>query len=190
MDKQASPSDIKQLALILDSATATLASLSKQLSLASSLVQSLATPTPGTPANSIETKRAVSKTPRDTSRWKLNGRFYPKGRFLLEIFRKYVNGKMNLKEVENQFNSDAVFAGQVIPGNRVLYNLADDVKDPKRFHTGQPIVTKDGKKLVVSNQFGTNNFPALLKYLTRQFGIPLKMEGEEPYSEEWRKLLE
>lgn len=190
MDTKSSQIAVEQLKLMLASATATLELLQKQLASAATTLHTLSAEPSDLISAETPQKKPTKKVSRDTSRWKLDKRFYSKGRFLLEVFKKYVDKQMSLVEVENQFNSDVVFAGQTIKGNRVLYQLASDVKDPKRFHTDQVISTKDGKKLVVSTQFGTNNFPTVLRYLNRHFRIPLEMEGEDPYTNEWARLLE
>lgn len=176
---------LEPLKLMLDSATATLELLEKQLASAKATVEALsAGALPAMASGAPELK-----TTRDTSRWQLEGAYYPKGRFLLEVFNRLVHKKMSLKDVEKRFDADTVFAGQAVEGNRILFQLAQDVKDPKRFHMDQIITTKDGKELVVSNQFGVNNFPKLLRYLNSEFNIPLKMEGENPYSAKWKELL-
>lgn len=177
---------VEGLKLMLASAAATLELLQKQLASANAMVDSLSDKVPTVlPAELPEVK-----SPRDTSRWKLDGDYYPKGRFLLAVFHKYVKGKMTLKEVEKCFDADLVFGGQPVEGNRILYQLARDVKDPKRFHMEEKIKTADRKELVVSNQFGIKNFPAVLRFLNSRFGIPLKMERENPYSDTWKGLLE
>ena len=186
MKTKQSTEAVEQLKLMLASAAATLELLQKQLASANTMVDSLSDET----SNALPAELVTEKPPRDTSRWKLDGDYYPKGRFLLAVFHKYVEGKMTLKEVEKCFDADAVFGGRPVEGNRILYQSARDVKDTKRFHMGERIKTRDGKELVVSNQFGIKNFPAVLRFLSSHFGIPLKMEREEPYSDTWKGLLE
>lgn len=184
--KNKHPSDsLEQLKLMLASATITLELLQKQLASANAMVDSLS----GMPSDEVLADVPQKKEPRDTSRWKLDDDYYPKGRFLLAVFQKYVAGKMSLNEVKQSFDPDVVFAGQTVEGNRILYQLSQDVKDAKRFHMDERIKTMDGKELVVSNQFGIKNFPAVLRYLASHLGIPLKMEYEEPYSDTWRARL-
>ena len=186
MKNKFSPETLEQLKLMLASASVTLELLQKQLTSANAMVDSLS----GKPSNEVSAEVLKEKEARDTSRWKLDGDYYPKGRFLLVVFQKYVEGKMSLKEVKQHFNPDVAFAGQTVAGNRILYQLAQDVKDAKRFHMDEKIKTTDGKEVVVSNQFGIKNFPAVLRYLASHFGIPLKMEYEEPYSNAWKGRLE
>ena len=182
-----SPQDVvEQLNLMLASATATVELLQKQLASAKAITDLLS----GAPLKIPAIKSPEEKTTRDTSRWELDGIPYPKGRFLLKVFEKLVKDKMSLMEVEQHFNSDKVFGGESIVGNRILYQLADDVKDKKRFHMHDTIRTKDGKELVVSNQFGVDNFRYVLRYLRSHFGIQLKMSGENPYTDEWKKRLD
>ena len=177
---------MEQLKLMLASATATLQLLEKQLASANATVDALSAEAPPTSTDAEPEKKKT----RDTSRWQLDGAYYPKGRFLLEVFHKLVDKKMTLKDVEKHFDADVVFAGQAVVGNRILFQLAQEVKDPKRFHMDQKIMTKDGQELVVSNQFGLNNFPKLLRYLESHFGIELRMEGENPYPAEWKEWLD
>ena len=176
----------EQLNLMLASAAATSELLQKQLANAQAILKSLS----AEPSVAAALPVLEKKAPRDTSRWKLDGRYYPKGRFLLMVFKKYVAEKMALREVQEQFGSDVVFSGHTVGGNRILYQLAQDVKDQKRFHMNEKITTKDGQELVVSNQFGIENFPIVLCYLSRHLKIPLKMEDENPYSAAWKKRLE
>lgn len=186
MNDKSIQASFEQLKLMLASATATMQLLQQQLASATVLAEGLRT---GSPL-SADTELSKEKRARDTSRWKLDGRFYSKGRFLLEIFKKYVDKKMSLEEVNSLFNPKKVFEGSSVPGNRTLYQAVRDVKDPTRFHTDQEISTKDGEKLVVSNQFGIDNFPFVLRYVARQFNIPLEMEGEHPYSSFWKSKIE
>lgn len=186
MKNKYSSDSLEQLKLMLASATITLELLQKQLASAHAMVDALS----GMSSNGVPVEVLQKKESRDTSRWKLDDNYYPKGRFLLAVFQKCVAGKMSLKEVKQSFDPDVVFAGQTVAGNRILYQLSQDVKDAKRFHMDEKIKTTDGKELVVSNQFGIQNFPAILRYLTSHFGIPLKMEYEEPYSDTWKARLE
>ena len=185
MKTQHATATVEQLKLMLASATATLELLQKQLESANAVVDSLSV----APSKIVAADSPEQKTTRDTSRWELDGEDYPKGRFLLAVFKSRVAGKMDMKEVESFFDADKVFAGQAVVGNRTLYQLAHEVKDETRFHKDEEITTRDGKVLVVSNQFGIKNFPALLRYLSRHLGIPLKMKGEDPYSDRWKELL-
>lgn len=166
---------IEQLKLMIEAASHTAQLLQQQLNTAKSLMASASNAhvshIPAMPTEDLNTQTMK----RDYSEWRLpNGDFYPKGVFVLELFRLLVKEQYTLDQLTELFETDKVYPREV-RGNKVVFKLESEVSknEESRFHT-ESILTKDKKKILVTNQIGTNNFPDLIQYLAKHFGFPIK----------------
>lgn len=172
MEKDSAPlqTNVEQLKLMLEAASQTAQLLQHQLATAKSMLAS----TPLSLDTPLESSQAqVNK--RDYSEWLLpDGKFYPKGAFLLEFFRLKVERQYTLDELNGLFETNKLYSKEV-RGNKIVFKLASDIStnEKSRFHS-EPILTKDKRKILITNQIGTNNFPELIQYLARHFAFPIK----------------
>ena len=167
---------LAQLELLADNAAQTLRALQAQLAV---LRQGL-TLLPIT-ADAAEKKAPpLPSHAKDRSKWYLQGAWYNKRNFPLAVFQHYVEKQLTLDALDKMFSIENVYP-QPILGNKKVFKLASDVSgnEIKRFHA-EPIVTKDGVLILVTDQLGMNNFPQLIKYLAKIFNFPVKGKALSP----------
>ncbi|GAA3969740.1 hypothetical protein GCM10022407_14550 [Hymenobacter antarcticus] len=155
-----------------EAAAQTLRLFQHQLATAKSLLpsQTSAQDMPTQPSN-------APASGRDFREWLLDGAYYPKGRFPLVVFKKYVEQQYTLAELTALFAADKVYS-KAVRGNKIVFKPAAEVtgKADASFH-GDLVRTKDGKFIRVTNQIGMNNFPELLQYLADLFHFPIQTKS-------------
>ena len=160
---------LEQLELMAEAAAQTLRLLQHQLATAKSLLSSQ------TPALDMPSRPSTgSENGRDFTEWLLDGAYYPKGRFVLAVFKKYVDQQYTLAELNALFAADKVYS-KAVRGNKIVFKPVEEVSEKlaTRFHANL-VRTKDGKSIRVTNQIGMNNFPELLQYLANLFHFPIQ----------------
>ena len=163
---------LEQLELMAEAAAQTLRLLQHQLATAKSLL-SFQDPAP----DMLSQPSNAPASGRDFSEWLLDGAYYPKGRFLLAVFKKYVEHQYTLAELNALFAADKVYS-KAVRGNKIVFKLAAEVSETAttRFHADL-VRTKDGKTIRVTNQIGMNNFPELQQYLATLFQFPIQAKS-------------
>lgn len=160
---------LEQLELMTEAAAQTLRLLQHQLAAAKQLLADA-------PASIVgPVPRTIAPAPaRDFTEWLLNGVPYPKGKFVLAVFKEYAAPRYTLAELQELFAADKVYSKKT-RGNKVVFKRAADVSgnEAARFHP-DPVRTRDGELIRVTNQIGMNNFPELLPYLAELFGFPIQ----------------
>lgn len=166
---------IEQLKLMIEAASQTAQLLQHQLTTAKSIMASASnahvSPIPAMSSETLNTQPLK----RDYSEWLLpDGNYYPKGLFVFKIFKLLIEKQFTLDQLTDLFEADKIYSREV-RGNKVVFKLASEVSknEDSRFHS-EHILTKDKKKILVTNQIGTNNFPDLIQYLAEHFDFPIK----------------
>lgn len=114
-----------------------------------------------------------TNSPQDKSHWVLPNRPEPlgKGQFLLAVYEDYIADKLTLAEIQRVFQGLTDQPSRI--GNRITYQLRDEVKDTKRFHESL-IHTADNQIVRVSTQWSYENFPFVLRAVNQHFRILLQ----------------
>ncbi|MBH8567662.1 hypothetical protein KB206_02120 [Microvirga sp. STS02] len=111
---------------------------------------------------------------QDRSKWFLPGQnvSYGKCPFTQVIFKTYIEGKLTLAETKTLFSFFENLPSSI--GNRTVFLERNQPHSPERFYGADPIKTKDGHYLVVSNQWSKINWPYFLRAVHNKFGFALK----------------
>ena len=111
---------------------------------------------------------------RDTTKYSLNGgaSYFGKGRFVREVVAAYLSANPNItfSQLEQLFPDDLQGSYGVVRSLDDLYKSAHDPKDLKTRYVmdeDKILYTKDGVRFVVSNQWGSYNFPHILELLDK-----------------------
>ena len=111
---------------------------------------------------------------RDTTKYSLNGgaSYFGKGRFVREVVAAYLSAHPNItfSQLEQLFPDDLQGSYGVVRSLDDIYKSAHDPKDLKTRYVmdeDKILCTKDGVKFVVSNQWGSYNFPHILELLDK-----------------------
>jgi hypothetical protein len=110
---------------------------------------------------------------KDKTRFSFLGMNYSKGRIALEVVKQYIHRENpTLQELKDMFPDE-------LTGNSKTLGLiieVSQVKDKKRYFMDTVFKTRDGKKIVVSSQFGIKN---IMPIVNKGIGLGMQIEKIE-----------
>ena len=174
---------VAKLEVLATNATQNLQAMQAELDM---LKQGLAEQATTTLAAAGVENEAAPSSPKDRSKWLLDGSWYNKSNFPLAVFRRYVDRQLTLAELEELFRVDNVYPEPILGNKKVFKRAADVAVNEERRYGADAVMTEDGQAILVTNQLGMNNFPQLVAYLAKCFGFPLK--GKELNRDLWPAL--
>ena len=174
---------VAKMEVLAMNATQNLQAMQEELAM---LKQGLAEQSTTTLAVTGVENEAGPSSPKDRSKWFLDGSWYNKSNFPLAVFRRYVDRQLTLATLEQLFSVENVYPEPIL-GNKKVFKRAEDVAvNEERRYCTDTLITENGQAIVVTNQLGMNNFPQLVAYLAKCFGFPLK--GKDLNRDLWPAL--
>ena len=121
----------------------------------------------------LDKTRSVSNA-KDYSKYLFEGELYSKRRCVLAIVN-YVAKENGICDFETLLE---IFPDSLQkPGSSGVIRKLNQVKDKKRyFSKKENIINLNGDEVVVTNQWGADNFPIFLNYVEEKFGISVQKQ--------------